>query len=228
MSQHPAPEDLPLSPAPEPAPIKNIFQRINAVQAEIGYIQKDRSVSTGGGSYKAVSHDTVTALLRPHLVKHGIAVLTSLAATPEFDQKEEGSKQRLFRAEFVVSFVNVDNPSDRLMVTLPAHAMDNSDKSCGKAISYATKYALLKTFLLETGEDEESRHQTGDYDFEAALAMAAQSNKEDARAIITEARTMALKLKDAGAARDVAALSKVLAEKFRKLEAIGDDVAGQA
>jgi ERF superfamily len=233
MPQHPTPEDpqvLPLRTAGtnSTASPKNIFQRISAVQKSIGYIQKDRSISAGGGSYKAISHDTVTAMLRQHLIENGIVVSTSLAGEAVFDPPVDGAKQRLFRAEFVISFINVDDPSDRLMVTLPAHAMDNSDKSCGKAISYATKYALLKTFLLETGEDEESRHQTGDYDFEAALAMAAQSNKEDARAIITEARTMALKLKDAGAARDVAAMAKVLAEKFRKLEAIGDDVAGQA
>jgi len=233
MSQHHAPEDpqvLPLRPAGTntTTPARNIYQRISAVQAEIGYIQKDRSVSTGGGSYKAVSHDTVTALLRPHLIKHGIVVTTSLSSDPVFDLAVEGSKQRLFRAEFFVIFINADNPDDRLTVTLPAHALDNGDKAPGKAISYATKYALLKTFLLETGEDEESRHQTGDYDFEEALSMAAQSNKEDARAIIAEARTMALKLKDAGAARDIAALSKVLAEKFKKLDKVGDDVAGQA
>jgi hypothetical protein len=228
MSQHPAPEDLPIPPAPEPAQTKNVFQRINSVQKEIGYVQKDRSVSTGGGSYKAVSHDTVTAMLRPFLVKHGIAVSTSLAGDPVFDPLAEGSKQRLFHAEFVISFINVDDPQDRLHVTLPAHALDNGDKAPGKAISYATKYALLKTFLLETGEDEESRHQTGDYDFEAALTMAADSNREDARAILTEAKTMALKLKDAGAARDIAALTKVLAAKFKKQDELGDSVVGQA
>jgi len=198
----------------EPEIVRNVFQRINAVQAEIGYIQKDRSVSTGGGSYRAVSHDVVIALLRPHLIKHGIVVTTSLGGETNFDLPAEGSKQRLFSAEFVVSFINIDDPHDRLMVTLPAHALDNGDKAPGKAISYATKYALLKTFALETGDDEESRHQTGDYDFAAALDLAESGDRETAREAITEARKMALKLKDPAAAKAIAEVQKRLAAKF--------------
>jgi hypothetical protein len=206
----------------------NIYQKINAVQKEIGYVQKDRSVSTGGGSYKAVSHDAVTAMLRPHLVKHGIVVTTTLADECHFDQREEGSKQRLFRATFTVCFTNIDKPEDRMFITLPAHAMDNADKSCGKAISYATKYALLKVFALETGEDEESRYKSDDYDFAAALEIAEGSNKEEARAILLEARQMAIKLKDAAAAKAVAAVGQKLAKKFAELEKIGDGVEGQS
>ena len=37
--------------------------------------------------------------------------------------------------------------------------MDNADKAPGKAISYAKKYAVLKLFEIETGDDEESRYQ---------------------------------------------------------------------
>lgn len=194
--------------------VPNIYQRINAVQRAIGYIQKDRSVSTGGGSYKAVSHDAVIAMLRPHLIDQGIVVTTSLANVPAFDLPLEGSKQRLFRADFVVSLINIDKPQELVIVTLPAHALDNGDKAPGKAISYATKYALLKTFALETGEDEESRYQTGDYDFSAALDLAESSDREGARAAITEARAMALKLKDSSAAKAIAEVQKRLATKF--------------
>jgi hypothetical protein len=156
----------------------------------------------------------VIAMLRPHLIKHGIVVTTSLGGETNFDLPAEGSKQRLFSAEFVVSFINIDKPDDRLMVTLPAHALDNGDKAPGKSISYATKYALLKTFALETGDDEESRHQTGDYDFAAALDLAESGDRETAREAITEARKMALKLKDPAAAKAIAEVQKRLATKF--------------
>jgi hypothetical protein len=194
----------------------NIFQRINAVMAEIGYIQKDKSVSTGGGSYKAVTHDAVIALVRPSLIKHGIVVTTTLSDECFFDEAKEGSKQRLFRSTFTVMFTNMDNPDDRTFVTLPSHALDNGDKAPGKAISYATKYAILKTFGIETGEDEESRYQTGDYDFAHVLSMAGEADRDTARALITEAREMAVKLKDAAAAKEIAAMQKVLAAKFSK------------
>ena len=35
--------------------------------------------------------------------------------------------------------------------------MDNGDKAPGKAVTYATKAAILKILYLETGENEESR-----------------------------------------------------------------------
>ena len=75
---------------------------------------------------------------------------------------------------------------------------------------------MLKTFCLETGEDEESRIQIGDYDFGVALLMAQDADDADtARAIIQEARAAAVKAKDAQAAKDISAVSKKLAEKFK-------------
>jgi hypothetical protein len=198
----------------ENATSMNLFQRLNAIQAEVGYVKKDTKVSTGGGSYSAISHDAVTAMLRPHLVKHGVIISTSLNGEPVLDPAADGAKQRLFRAEFVVSFINIDNPEDRHAVIVPAFSMDTADKHCGKAISMATKYAMLKVFALETGDAEESRVASGDYDFAAALDLAESSDREGARAAITEARTMALKLKDASAAKAIAEVQKRLAAKF--------------
>ena len=193
----------------------NVFQRINAVRKDIGYIQKNKSVSTGGGSYMAVTHDAVIGILREHLIKHGVVVMTSLESG-EFDQKEEGSKQRLYRATFNVVFINEDKPADQVAVIVPAHAMDNADKAPGKAMSYATKYALLKTFNIETGEDEESRYQQEEYDFAAALTRAEAASKELAREILKEAKQKAVVLKDAAAIKAVDAVGKKLAAKFAK------------
>jgi len=198
------------SPTVDGKPL-NIYQRINSVQRAIGYIQKDKDV---GGAYRAVTHDAVTALLRKHLIEAGIAVAVS-CITSEFDHKEEGSKQRLLRAEYVVSFINIDQPDDKLVVSVIAHALDNGDKAPGKAASYATKYALLKTFLLETGEDEESRYQTADYDFEAVLKMAGEAeDKGTASALIKEARAAAVKAKNGEALKEISAMAKALANKF--------------
>jgi hypothetical protein len=47
--------------------------------------------------------------------------------------------------------------------------MDNADKAPGKALSYAKKYAVLKLFEIETGEDEESRYQKDDFELDKYL-----------------------------------------------------------
>ena len=73
--------------------------------------------------------------------------------------KEDGAKQQRYDATYSFDFVNADDPTDRLTIVIESHAMDNADKAPGKALSYAKKYALLKLFEIETGEDEESRYQ---------------------------------------------------------------------
>lgn len=142
--------------APEKMPAMNLYQRINAVRIAVKYVQKDKSVSTGGGSYRAVTHDMVTAMIRSHLIENGIICIPSLV-TSSLSDPAEGSKQWRYAATYDFTFLNIDNPEDKLVIRIEAHAMDNADKAPGKAISYAKKYAVLKLFEIETGEDEESR-----------------------------------------------------------------------
>lgn len=136
----------------------NIYQRINAVMKEVQYVQKDVTVS-GGGSYKAVSHDMVQAVLRPHMVENGIVARVEhmSGAITQFRNLKEEVKMHMYEAVYRVDFVNIDDPKDFMTVIVPSHANDNGDKAPGKATSYAIKYAMLKTFGLETGENEESR-----------------------------------------------------------------------
>lgn len=139
----------------------NLFQKINEVRKAVDYVQKDKSVSTGGGSYKAVSHDLITAMVRGPMVTQGIVSYPVLVAStmnlPVVSTDGTTAKQRLYEATYDFHFVNCDDPKDEIVLRIEAHAMDNADKAPGKALSYAKKYAVLKLFELETGESEESR-----------------------------------------------------------------------
>ena len=137
----------------------NIYQRINAVMKEVEYVQKDGSISGGGANYKAVTHDQVTSVIRSSMVKHGIVVQVEQLRSEMIIKRdvEAGVKMHLYSGDYAVSFINIDDGKDRLTATINAHANDNGDKAPGKAASYAVKYAMLKTFTLETGENDESR-----------------------------------------------------------------------
>lgn len=139
-----------------------LLERINAVRKAIAYIQKDKAVSTGGSSYKAVTHDAVTAMVREHLVEHGIVswpnLIDSSMVQPFQIEGEKVNKQWRYEATYDFTFANVEDATDCLVIRIQAHAMDNADKAPGKALSYAKKYAMLKLFEIETGEDEESRY----------------------------------------------------------------------
>jgi len=134
----------------------NIYQRINAIMQEIGYIQKDKKNSFMKFNY--VSHDAVVSAMRPYWTKHGITVVFDVADHSVRDiQDEKGNNKGLMTSVVAeVTFINVDNPEDKIVVHTIGQGIDKNDLGPGKAMSYAYKYALLKTFALETGDDPEN------------------------------------------------------------------------
>ena len=133
----------------------NIYQRINEVRKKVAYVQKDATVQ----NYRAVTHDMVTAALHDAMVEHGIivSVTQTTAEKTEIGQTAKGSKVYRYSGWYLVGLINMDDPDDRIAVTINAEADDFGDKAPGKALSYAVKAVLLKAFSLETGESDESR-----------------------------------------------------------------------
>ena len=122
---------------------KNIHQRILAVMAEFDYIEKGKKQVNS--QYRYVSHDQVTGMLHPYLVKHGITAIPSVKSLTQ-----DGNRTAIC---LEVELVNVDNPVDFVRIESWGYGIDTSDKGPGKGISYAFKYAMLKAFMLETGDD---------------------------------------------------------------------------
>jgi len=128
--------------------IKNIHQRRLAVMADVQYVQKtDKGKGSKGLPYNFVTHDEVTGKLHPAFVKHGIDCTT--------DIQEITITGNMILLKVLVSFINVDDPKNRIEVNAYGIGLGQLDKAIGIAESYATKFAYLKNFMLETGEDAE-------------------------------------------------------------------------
>lgn len=121
---------------------KNIHQRLAEVMGKVSYIQKERKQ---GMKYTIVSHDKVTALLRPVFLECGIVYYPVRCAHSHNGNRAE--------CGMTVRFVNIDKPDDFFDVETFGYGVDTQDKGPGKAMSYAVKYALLKATGLETGDD---------------------------------------------------------------------------
>lgn len=126
----------------------NIYQRLHAVMEEITYVQKEKKQ---GMRYSIVTHDAVTAKVRPILVKHGIVYYPV-----SIRREQNGNRTEL---DMTVRFVNVED-GDFIDVASGGYGLDDQDKGVGKAISYAVKYALLKALGLETGDDPDEDQVT--------------------------------------------------------------------
>lgn len=122
----------------------NIYQRLQKVMEEVDYVQKE---AKQGMRYTIVSHDAVTAKVRPFLVKHGVVYHPA-----DITVNQNGNRTEVV---MVVRFACTDDPS---YIDVPSlgYGIDDQDKGPGKAISYAVKYALLKTLGLETGDDPDT------------------------------------------------------------------------
>jgi hypothetical protein len=198
----------------------NLYQRINEVRKAIKYVQKDKTVSTGqGGGYKAVTHDQVTGMVREHMVAQGIIsypiLVESLSNPKEVNANMETAKQFRYEATYDFVFINADEPSESITIRIQAHAMDNADKAPGKALSYAKKYAVLKLFEIETGEDEESRYQDQGFDLEFFVTLLnSSSNLDELKANYLNANAEATKAKDSASLKAITKLKDELKAKL--------------
>lgn len=154
--------------APTPT---NIHQRLAAVMRDVSYIRKE---AKQGMNYTIVSHDAVTAKVRPVLLQHGIVYYPVRCEYAHNGNRAE--------CAMTVRFVNIDDPADHFDVPTFGYGVDSQDKGPGKAMSYAVKYALLKALGLETGDDPETESVNYSPADPAVTAIAIQTAKENAAA----------------------------------------------
>jgi hypothetical protein len=146
---------------------KNIIQKMALATAEIETVAKNLSIEMGKGkSYKAVSEGDVLRAVKPIEEKYGIysypiarkivlqEFLTTKGTNYNGDDYEKTSVY--VRVETTYRFVNIDDPKDFIDTVSYGDGVDASDKASGKAMTYSDKYALLKGYKIETGDDPDA------------------------------------------------------------------------
>lgn len=141
---------------------KNIYQRMIAITAELSTVAKNLEVGYGQSKYKAVGEADVLRAVKPLEVKHGVysfpfsrqIVESGMIENEAVSNGQKVVKKSLYeRIETVYRFVNVDKPDEFIDITTYGDGIDPQDKSVGKAMTYADKYALLKAYKIVTGDD---------------------------------------------------------------------------
>jgi len=140
----------------------NIYQKMLKATEKINKVAKNLKVGVGQSQYKAVGEADVLEAVKPVEIELGIysfPVSRKVIDTNVFTVKSEyqgkvTERNNIFlRLETVYRFVNVDNPTDFIDITTYGDGFDAQDKATGKAMTYSDKYALLKAYKIETGED---------------------------------------------------------------------------
>ena len=146
----------------------NIYQKMAAITAELKAVEKDLTVqTTKTSSYKAVSERGILDAVKPLEEKYGIysfpvsreVLESNLIQNESVYEDNKGNKTTtpktsyMTRIKTVYRFVNIDKPEEFLDTITFAEGIDSQDKGSGKAMTYADKYALMKSYKISTGED---------------------------------------------------------------------------
>lgn len=141
----------------------NIYQRMLAATTDINRVAKNLKVDISKSqSYKAVAEADVLEAVKPIEAVHGIYSFPfsreiikdeTYTTTTEYDGRKSEKNTFFLRIKTVYRFVNIDNPADFIDITTYGDGVDTQDKAPGKAMTYADKYALLKAYKIQTGDD---------------------------------------------------------------------------
>ena len=123
---------------------EQLYQKISAVMQDVGYLQKDDKVEFGNTKYKAISEEKVTTAVRESLIKNKLIILPV-----EQEHIKEGT---LSTVNVRYKIIDIETGEFEILVSSGTGA-DTQDKGVGKAMTYAYKYLLLRSFAIPTGED---------------------------------------------------------------------------
>lgn len=121
-----------------------IYKKMAAVTAELGRVKKNIKLQ----SYKAVSEGDVLAAVKPLEEKYGIYSYPEVRTTEQILCNDKF----ILRIKVLYRFVDIEDGSS-IVVESYGDGVDSLDKAPGKAMTYADKYALMKAYKIETGDD---------------------------------------------------------------------------
>ena len=144
----------------------NIYQKLAKIRKQVEVIQRNKK----GYGYTYVSEDEILAKISGFMDKYNLSLIPSVihssaVVAPYHTKKtkstnkgeiyEENVNEVLVSADMVFTWVNNENPDERVDVPwiLVGHQSAGS-QSFGSGLSYAMRYFLLKFFNIATPDDD--------------------------------------------------------------------------
>ena len=136
----------------------NIYQKLAKIRKQVEVIQKNKS----GYGYKYVSEDEILAKISVFMDKYGLSLVPAIVggttkvepyaykktkSTSKGDIYEEINNEVLVSSDMVWSWINNDNPKERVEVgwALVGQQGDAS-QAFGSGLTYSSRYFMLKYF----------------------------------------------------------------------------------
>ena len=134
----------------------SIYEKLLEVRKSVQYLKKDKK----GFNYNYASGSQVIGNLRGKLDELGLLlkpeVIKITYAEVKIDGKTEvkidGKTENLVTIEILFTWINVDNPTEKIECHWFSMGQNTREKGIGSALTYAERYFLLKFFMIPTDE----------------------------------------------------------------------------
>lgn len=146
----------------------NIYEKLIEVRKVVTYLQKENE----GQQYNYVSSSQVLSKVRTKMDELGLLIIPAIVghrlneSTIEYIEKGKyGDKPKKTTTYFteldmVMKWVNAENSEEFIDVPWYGQGVDIAgEKGVGKALTYAEKYFLLKSFNIATDKDDPDAFQ---------------------------------------------------------------------
>lgn len=125
-------------------------------------LEKNMTVGAGtNSSYKAISESAVLNNIKPLLKKHGLVLfpveVNIVEDFKEFQGKYGDTQRFMSTLHCKYKIVDIETGEFELLESV-GYGADSQDKGSGKAMTYAYKALIQKTFCLFSGEDTDNDH----------------------------------------------------------------------
>jgi len=134
----------------------NIYEKLIEVRKAVPYLQKE----VKGHQYNYVSSSQVLSAVRQRMDEVGLMLIPTITNTKV--SAENDGKRTTYFTELWIDFtwVNAEKPDETVKSSWYGQGIDIAgERGVGKALTYAEKYYLLKTFNIATDTDDPDSFQ---------------------------------------------------------------------
>lgn len=144
----------------------NIYQKLAKIRKPVEVIKKNRK----GYGYTYVDEEEILSKITGLMGKYGVSLVpnithgsavvepyhyTKTKTTKDGTPYEEHVNEVLVRADMDWIWINDENPEDRVIVPwLFVGTQSDASQAFGSALTYASRYFLLKYFNVATSDDD--------------------------------------------------------------------------
>jgi hypothetical protein len=156
---------------------KSLVAKLSEVMKEVKYIEKKGYNSFH--KYKYATESDVAEKVRESLVERNVIMVPNMVSHDVREHTNaKGKTEYIVTVNMEFKFMDGDNGQE-ITFNMYGEGQDAGDKAVYKAITGAQKYALMKVFMIPTGDDPEADNSTDERN-------AGNTNKQNVKQVTKE------------------------------------------